>query len=99
MPQFLNNYTIGDIINALLLFIAIVGIYLTIFQIKQGSSIQKAAFFMCLGYALDLFKDGETLIVHISLLHSLRTGSSRQFLSRLILPGQEACCEREIANH
>jgi hypothetical protein len=45
MFQFENTYSIADLINAGLLFVAIVGIFLTYRQIKGSHKTQKATFF------------------------------------------------------
>jgi len=42
---FANSYTISDIINFILLLIAVIGIFLTRKQIMENKKIQKATFF------------------------------------------------------
>jgi len=45
MLQFQNTISIADITNFVLLSVAIIGIFFTYYQIKQGYKTQKATFF------------------------------------------------------
>ena len=55
MFQFQNTVSIADITNIVLLLVAIIGIFFTYYQIKQGFKTQRAVFFKEL--YLTLFSD------------------------------------------
>jgi len=45
MFQFKNTISLADIVNGLLLVVATIGIFLTLYQIKQSNKTQRATFF------------------------------------------------------
>jgi hypothetical protein len=45
MFRFENTISLADIVNGLLLIVAVIGIFLTLYQIKQSNKTQRASFF------------------------------------------------------